>query len=109
MKAMSALIDTKNDCVYLCGPGGHNIELSPGSTRHELELSEGGHWMLPCSDFSKGNAQRVERTCLSFVESDFFNNDAKQNEDQEDNDNRSEPSVAVASSSEAAPAQQTME
>ena len=78
MKAMNALIDTKNDCVYLCGPGGYKIDLSPGSTRHALELSDGWHWMLPCSDFPNGSAQRVERTCLSFVEDDFSNNDVKQ-------------------------------
>ena len=109
MRAMNAIIGTKNDCVYLCGPGGYQIDLSPGSTRHENELSDGGHWMLPCSDCPEGDAQRADRTGLSFVEGDFFKNDARQKEDHEDNKNRSAPSVALASSSGAATAPQTME
>ena len=50
MKEMNALIDTKNGCVCLIGSGGNKLEVSPGSNRHRFELSDGGNWMLPCSD-----------------------------------------------------------
>ncbi|MDA8582978.1 hypothetical protein N9L68_02070 [bacterium] len=46
-----SLIDCEHDCVLLVGPGCYQITLSPGSRRYPLEPSEGGHWMLPCSDY----------------------------------------------------------
>jgi len=39
--------------MFTIGVGGYKIALSPGSRVYELELSTGGHLMLPCTDYKK--------------------------------------------------------
>ena len=70
------MIDCTNDCVYLVGPGGYEIKLSPGSNKYALEPSEGGRWMLPFAEFpthiSRDNGDGDVET---FVQGECFNVD----------------------------------
>ena len=52
MKDKRALIDTFTGGIYLVGPGGYELKLSPGSVMHKLVESSAGHLMLPCSQFN---------------------------------------------------------
>ena len=51
MKSLRNLIDTFTGVVYMVGPGGYELRLSPGSEKHDLQESSMGHLMLPCSEF----------------------------------------------------------
>ena len=51
MKEKRCLIDTFTGRIYLVGPGGYELKLSPGSIQHDLVESSAGHLMLPCSCF----------------------------------------------------------
>ena len=51
MKAKQTLIDTFTGRVYLVGPGGYELKLSPGSVKHDLVESSVGHLMLRCYCF----------------------------------------------------------
>ena len=53
-----AIIDTYNNKLYLVGPGGYKIQMSPGSKVHDLKRSNTGHLLLPCSEF--GKSQRAD-------------------------------------------------
>ena len=47
--------------MYLVGPGGYRVNLSPGSVVYPLEESHVGHLMLPCSRFGRhANQQEVK-------------------------------------------------
>ena len=35
------------------GPGGYQVEWSPGTRRYKLELATSGHLMLPCDSFTQ--------------------------------------------------------
>ena len=59
LKKMHAVLDCFNNKLYLIGPGGLQMQLSPGSKVYQLEESHAGHLMLPCSRFS-GNANQRE-------------------------------------------------
>ena len=54
MKRMRALIDTFTGKIFFVGNGGYKLLLSPGSEQYELERSQNGHLMLPCSKFRRG-------------------------------------------------------
>ena len=54
LKRLGALIDTRNRKLFLCGPGGYEIKLSPGYEAYDPEESEMGHLMLPCSRVTTG-------------------------------------------------------
>jgi hypothetical protein len=56
-----ALIDTKHHRLYLPGPGGFKLHLSPGSHCLKLRKAVSGHLMLPCTswDNQKANAQHI--------------------------------------------------
>ena len=57
---MSAVIDTKNQLLYLPGPGGLEVKCSPGSRVFSLEMSPSGHLILPIDharDASELNTQ----------------------------------------------------
>jgi hypothetical protein len=66
MSSIGALIDTRNRRLFLPGPGGYKIVLSPGSVTHNLEQTMTGHLLLPCTDWRKAKAsQSSELTLLS--------------------------------------------
>ena len=71
MKEKRAPIDTFTGRVYLVGPGGYEIRLSPGSQMLDMEESQMGHLMLPCSRF--GPNPRPTQDSQNFVVGDFFN------------------------------------
>ena len=50
-QAMHALIDTGGNAVIMPGPGGFEINLSPGSRVIRYEDAVSGHMMVPVSDF----------------------------------------------------------
>ena len=56
-----ALIDTKHHRLYLPGPGGFKLHLSPGSHCLKLRKAVSGHLMLPCTAWEnqKANAQHI--------------------------------------------------
>ena len=70
MKAKRTLIDTFTGRVYLVGPGGYELKLSPGSVKHDLVESSAGHLMLPCSCFDVPMNAYEEVT--AFIVGDHF-------------------------------------
>jgi len=70
MKAKRTLIDTFTGRIYLVGPGGYELKLSPGSAMHDLVESSAGHLMLPCSCFDVPMKSHEEVT--SFVVGDHY-------------------------------------
>ena len=58
LENLKVLLGCANNCMYLVGPGGYELRLSPGSRKLNLERSSGGHWMLPCSQFDPKPHQR---------------------------------------------------
>ena len=76
MKEQRALIGTFTGRVYLVGPGGYELKLSPGSVQHDLVESSAGHLMLRCSCFSTPLKSHEEVT--SFIVGDHFSAPSKQ-------------------------------
>ena len=70
MKEKRCLIDTFTGRIYLVGPGGYELKLSPVSVQHDLVESSAGHLMLPCSCFDSPMKHREEVT--SFIVGDYF-------------------------------------
>ena len=70
MKEKRCLIDTFTGRIYLVGPGGYELKLSPGSVQHDLVESSAGHLMLPCSCFNVPVKPYEEVT--SFIVGDYF-------------------------------------
>ena len=70
MKEKRCLIDTFTGRIYLVGPGGYELKLSPGSVQHDLVESSAGHLMLPCSCFNTPVKPYDEVT--SFIVGDHF-------------------------------------
>ena len=70
MKAKRTLIDTFTGRIYLVGPGGYELKLSPGSVMHDLVESSAGHLMLPCSCFDVPLKHHEEVT--AFIVGDHF-------------------------------------
>ena len=71
MKKLRSLIDTFTGKMYLVGPGGYEIHLSPGSEVHDIEESAAGHLMLPCSRFGRQHQQHTEDSQV-FTVGEFF-------------------------------------
>jgi len=71
MKSLRTLIDTFTGKMYLVGPGGYEIRLSPGSEVHELEESPAGHLMLPCSRFGPQQSQHTSEA-QTFLVGDYY-------------------------------------
>jgi len=67
------LMDTFTKQMYLIGPGGYEIRLSPGSQMLDLESSQMGHLMLPCSRF--GKYSKATNESQSFVVGNYFEPD----------------------------------
>ena len=55
MKTKRVLLDTFAGMFFMIGPGGYELELSPGSEIYDTEDSATGHMMLPCSQFSSAS------------------------------------------------------
>ena len=72
MKKLRTLIDTFTGKMYLVGPGGYEIRLSPGSEVHSLEESPAGHLMLPCSRFRGQQRQQHQEDSQTFVVGEYF-------------------------------------
>jgi len=70
MKEKRAPIDTFTGRIYLVGPGGYELKLSPGSVKHDLVESSAGHLMLPCSQFHVPMKSHDEVT--AFLVGDYF-------------------------------------
>ena len=71
MKKLRTLIDTFTGKMFLVGPGGYEIRLSPGSEVHSLEESPAGHLMLPCSRFGS-QATKPNSESQTFMVGDYF-------------------------------------
>ena len=64
LKKHRALMDTYNGRLFFIGPGGYQLNLSPGSKVFELEESPSKHWLLPCTEWPQAgteNGQTVIR------------------------------------------------
>ena len=71
MKGLRAVLDLFTGVLYLVGPGGYELRLSPGSEKDDLHESSMGHLMLPCSEFDpRGGQQSTE--VRSFVVGEHF-------------------------------------
>ena len=68
MEAKRAVLDMAGRMLYLPGPGGFHVQLSPGSIALPLVKSESGHLLLPCSKFRE-NAGTDVRTVFPSVAS----------------------------------------
>ena len=71
MKEKRALIDTFTGRIYLVGPSGYELKLSPGSIQDDLDESSAGHLMRPCSCFNVPMEHHEEVT--SFIVGEHFN------------------------------------
>jgi hypothetical protein len=67
MRANRGILDMHNNIYYMCGPGGANIELSPGSRAFKLLEAPSGHLVLPCSEFdgARGSNQNMGSLSLN--------------------------------------------
>ena len=65
LRELGAVIDCRRKIMYFTGPGGYKMSLSPGSSRHELEESQCGHLLLPCSRFDLVVPSKASYTFLS--------------------------------------------
>ena len=75
MKGLRTLLDTFTGVMYLVGPGGYELRLSPGSEKYDLHESSMGHLMLPCSEFDpQGGQQSTE--VRGFVVGEHFASEA---------------------------------
>ena len=86
MKGLRTLLDTFTGVMYLVGPGGYELRLSPGSEKYDLHESSMGHLMLPCSEFDpRGGQQSTE--VRSFVVGEHFASVAEGDDDWEEPEN----------------------
>ena len=70
LKENRCLIDCFNLELYICGPGGFDIKLSPGTDKFKLEESADGHLLLPCGVFpndARGKEPTVDLSCRTFA------------------------------------------
>ena len=70
LKENRCLIDCHNLMLYMIGPGGYEIKLSPGSDKFKLEESADGHPLLPCGLFPNEAWEKepaVELSCMTFA------------------------------------------
>ena len=51
-------MDTYNGRLFFIGPGGYQLNLSPGSKVFELEESPSKHWLLPCTEWPQAEAEK---------------------------------------------------
>ena len=75
MENLRVLIDTFTGIMYMVGPGGYELRLSPGSEKHDLQKSSMGHLMLPCSNFGPQKGQNTDET-MNFVVGEYFASEA---------------------------------
>ena len=54
---MRSIVDCYNNKIYFIGPGDVKIDMPPGSTCYDLELSPSGHLMLPITEYDKRDYQ----------------------------------------------------
>ena len=52
MAEKRAVLDTWNEKLFLCGPGGYQLTLSPGTRVYKLRKAASGHLLLPCTQFA---------------------------------------------------------
>ena len=71
MKELRTFIETFAGKMYLVGPCGNEIHLSPGSEVHDLEESAAGHLMLPCSRVGRQHQLHTEDSQV-FTVGEFF-------------------------------------
>ena len=67
LRRMRALVDCWNDRLFLVGQGGYKLQLSPGSRNLELQQSNSGHLMLPCTDWPSNGGERGSQRRASSV------------------------------------------
>ncbi len=56
--------------LYMCGPGGFEIQPSPESDVFDLEESEHGHLLLPCGIFPNKpweEESKIDLSCMTFA------------------------------------------
>ena len=70
MREKRCLVDTFSNKMFMVGPGGYEIKLSPGSEIYDLEDSQAGHQMLPCSQFRRGS--RPTKESQTFLVGTYF-------------------------------------
>jgi hypothetical protein len=59
LKTNRALIDTVHNKLFLLGPGGVQLKLSPGSVMYQLEEAATGHLLLPCAEWANARPSRA--------------------------------------------------
>ena len=69
MKGLRAILDLFTGVLYLVGPGGYELRLSPGSEKYDLDESSMGHLMLPCSEYDTPQQSTEVR---NFVVGEYF-------------------------------------
>ena len=72
MKAKRVLLDTFTGKLFMVGPGGYELKLSPGSEVFDTEDSKAGHMMLPCSQFKGVNRKQNREEAQIFLVGDYF-------------------------------------
>ena len=66
LRNMNAVIDTRNQLLYLPGPAGLRVEPSPGTRLFSLEMSPSGHLILPIDQHNGSDPERENKSRLEF-------------------------------------------
>ena len=51
MREKCVIIDTSAGMLFMAGPGGYELKLSPGTEAYHTEDSQARHMILPCSQW----------------------------------------------------------
>ena len=68
LKAKGALVRCKTGEMWWLGPGGAEINISPGSRHFQMKEAPSGHWLLPISAFRR--PKRCWKTGTLFMDDD---------------------------------------
>jgi hypothetical protein len=82
LQSKHAIIDCATEKLIFPGPGGVQMRLSPGSVVIQLEKSESGHLLLPCSEFSKVPSHE-KHVSFNVIESEVLSSPGPDNNPQQ--------------------------
>ena len=57
LKRNRAIIDCATGVLMFCGPGDVKIDAPPGTSVMQMQFSDSGHWMLPCTEYAKSSQE----------------------------------------------------
>ena len=72
LKRHRALIDCRSNTILFIGPGGYELESSPGTEKHRVHDTPGGRWILPCTEFDRKKRGGTNTTSKVYIEGDYF-------------------------------------